>query len=211
MITEVGDKVISYLEPFRVGGSGANQFIDKLAGVVTVLSKQDKDAENKTIVKRFPVACGMSYDECINTGSYQDLVPNDQLGCITYLEEQPAILLGEQGGKQAWKCRYDLIAWMNKKKLGKASQCSVSSQIITTYIGAFPKFPINNGIYQKLLVKVVGQSPKNINPFLKYSYDEEVNQFLMAPFDYFSLPIEVTFEIDERCFTPFEKDTENVC
>lgn len=211
MIIEVGEKIKNYLEVYRVGGTGSNQFIDKLAGVVKVITKTDKDGDNRTIEKRFPVACGVTYNECINTGVYKDLVPNSKLGCIIYLEEVSNTFLGNKGRKSAWKAQYRLVCWMNKKKLGKDAECSISSQVIMTLINAFPQFPNNVDEFQQLFIRVIGQDPKSLNPFAKYGYGEDVNQYLMHPFDYFSLALEATFEIDQSCFTPFEKDTENVC
>jgi hypothetical protein len=210
MIDEAGEIVKNYLDIYRVGGSGSNQFIDKLAGVVTVISKTDRDGDNKTVFKRFPVACGVSYADCLN-GKYKDLVPNTQVGCITYLEEVAASFLGNRGRKQMWKLQFRLVCWMNKKKLGKDSSCSISSQVITTLMDAFPDFPKNEGNFQQFFVRVIGQDPKTLNPFSKYSYSEEINQHLMHPNEYFSLALEVTFEIDKSCVTPFEKETENDC
>ncbi len=210
MTEEVGNIVIGYLDQFRVGGSGSNQFIDKLAGVVQVISKTESDG-NRMVVKSFPVSCNLSYEECNSTSLYKDLVPDSRLGCITYLEDVSMVYVGNRGRKMGWKGQYRLVCWVNKKKLGKASLCSISSQIITTFLSAFPQFPTNEGNYQQVLVKVLGQDPKSYNPFAKYSYDEKVKQYLMHPFEYFSLPIEVSFEIDQSCIEAFEKDAENVC
>lgn len=211
MTEEVGNVVKSYLDVFRVGGSGSNQFIDKLAGVVTVITKTDRDGDNKTVYKSFPVSCGVTYDECINTGVYKDLVPNSKLGCIVYLEEVANNFIGRRGRKHLWKAQFRIVIWMNKKKLGKNSSCSVASQVIPTIVSAFPEFPKNEGNFQQLLVNVLGVDPKGLNPFAKYNYSEDVKQYLMHPFEYASLPIEVTYEIDQSCITPFEKDIENVC
>jgi len=210
MIVEVGEKIKGYLDDFRIGGSGTNQFIDKLAGVVQVISKSDKNGD-VTVKKYFPVACGMTYTECINSGKYKDLVPNSKLGFIFYLEEISLQFAGRNGRKYKWIARYKGVGWINKKKLGKSTSCSVSSQIITTLMTAFPEFPENNGNFQGLHIQIVGQDPKTSNPFAKYSYDESVNQFLMAPFEYFSLPIEASFETDPACFEPFELDVEEDC
>lgn len=211
MIVEVGNIIANYLDVFRVGGSGANQFIDKLAGVVQVITKTENDGGGRSFKKFFPVACGMSYSECNSTSKYKDLVPDSKVGCIVYIEDVAMQYIGNRGRKMGWKGQYRLVCWMNKKKLGKAENCSISSDVITTMLTAFPQFPENQGNYQQLMIKVLGQDPKSYNPFSKYSYDESVNQFLMHPYEYFSLAIEVSFEIDQACVTTFEKDTENVC
>jgi hypothetical protein len=210
MIEEVGEIAKNYLDTYRIGGSGSNQFIDKLAGVVQVITKEEK-YDTKTITKSFPVACNVDFAECNNPSVLKDLVPDSRLGCIVYFEGLSMSFVGQRGRKMAWRGQYRIVGWVNKKKLGKANLCSVSSQIITAIIAAFPQFPENAGIYQQLMVKVLGQEPKTSNPFSKFSYDEKINQYLMHPFDFFSLMTEVTFETDLSCIPVFEKETENIC
>ncbi len=210
MIVEAGNILKGFLEPFLVGGSGDNQFIDKLAGVVKPITKVDLDKDNKPVKKTFPVSCDASLSDCFASGRYKDFIPNSSLGCMVYFEDVANQYLGRDGRKFAWKAQYRLVCWLNQNKLGAAG-CSVTSQIITTFISAFPENPFNSGIFQRGEVSVLAQDPKSFNPFAKYSYDEEKTQFLMHPFDYFSLQIEYKYMLDKACFTPFTKNEEINC
>lgn len=212
MTTEIGNILKSYLEPLRVGGTGSNQFIDKLAGVVKSVTQSDLDGNNNRISKTFPVACGTSFADCNNTSIYTDLIPNSELGCIAYFEDLGVRLISEEGNKRNWKASYRLVSWLNQKKLGY-DDCSITGQVVNTMIEQFPKkyFNVTGTIYQKCSVEVLGQDPKSLNPFAKYTYDEDKTQYLMHPFDYFSIQIDFNYTVDSRCLTSFTKQTETTC
>ena len=84
MNVEIGNIVKGLLEPFVVGGSGTNQFIDSLAGVVKVLSKQERHENEGVIIKTFPVACDMSFADCSKPGKLKELMLESKLCCIFY-------------------------------------------------------------------------------------------------------------------------------
>lgn len=203
MTIEIGDIIKGYLQSLS--------FIDKLAGVVKVLNKVDVDQNGKTITKRFPVACNVDFSTCNTSDKYKDLIPDSSLGCIVFLEDLGVRFIGNKGNKQGWKASYRLVGWVNNSKLG-TDNCSVTGQIIASVINKFPIVPFNNGIYQSVVINVIGQDPKTGNdPFSKYSFDESKTQYLMYPFDYFSLIIDVNFDIDKRCLTDFIKSTPINC
>lgn len=210
MIIEVGNIVKSFLDKYLIGGAGTNQFIDKLAGVVKIITKTDVDGNNRAIKKTFPVACDLDMSDCIASGRYKDFIPNSNYGCIVYLEEVSNQYIGNSGRKMNWKAQYRLVCWINQKKLGY-NECSITSKIITTFINSFPEFPFNQGIYQTVSINILGQDPKNINPFSKYSYDEDKSQYAMYPYDYFSLMVEVNYSIDKSCIVNFIKNPETAC
>lgn len=203
MTVEVGNIIVGYLQGLT--------FIDKLAGVVKTITKSDVDGNNNPIRKTFPVACGLEFQDCINKGKYQDLVPDSKLKSIVYLEDSGIRLIRKEGYKNVYTASYRLVSWINQKALGYVDDCSITSKIIDVIISRFPDIPQTSGYYQELLIDVVGQDPKSLNPFSKYSYDEDRTQYLMRPFDYFSLQLEVTFKRDRRCAYQFEEEIEAAC
>lgn len=210
MIVEAGNIIVGFLEPLVVGGSGSNPFIDKLTGVVKPITKIDLDKDNKPIRKTFPVSCNVNAEDCLSNGRYKDLTPDSKIGCMVYLEDVSSKFAGRDGRKYNWINQYRLVSWINQKKLGVDS-CNVTSNIITTIIELLPEFPFNSGVFQRGEIDVIAQDPKSFNPFSKYSYDEDRTQYLMYPYDYFSLQIEFRYQLDKSCFTPFQKQTEIPC
>jgi len=209
MTVEIGNILINFLEPLLIGGSGENPFIDKLAGVIKTVVTSDLDSQNRPVRKSFPVACGISYSECLKSNRYLDLVPNGKLKSIVYLEDNGLRIVGTNGNKNQWKASYKLVGWLNQKEMGY-DDCSITSLIINEIINKFPELPVQINSpsewskYQRLLIEVEGQDPKSYNPFSKFSYDEDKTQYLMYPFDYFSLNLTVSFEMNKKCIEPFE-------
>ena len=211
MNVEIGNIVKGLLEPFLVGGSGTNQFIDKLAGVVKVITMQDKNESDSTIIKSFPISSNTSLEECKKPGAYKDLIPNSKYGCMVYLEEETGVdFISEDRNGKKYSTAFLLVGWINQKKLG-TSDCSVTGKIVNTIINALTIKPFNRDIYQSIIIEVTGQNPKSLNPFSKYTYDEENTKYLMAPYDYFSLKVEVIVNVNLACIEPFQKRTEIIC
>ncbi len=211
MNVEIGNIVKGLLEPFLVGGSGTNQFIDKLAGVVKVITMQDKNESDSTIIKSFPISSNTSLEECKKPGAYKDLIPNSKYGCMVYLEEESGVeKINEFNKVKQYRTSFLLVGWINQQKLG-SYDTSITGSIVNTIIGAISVKPFNSGIYQTIQIEVTGQNPKSLNPFSKYTYDEENTKYLMAPYDYFSLKVDVIVNVNLSCIEPFQKQTEIIC
>lgn len=211
MNVAIGNIIKGLLDPFQVGGIGSNQFIDKLAGVVKVISVSERNESEGQITKTFPISCNLTYAECNRSWGYKDLIPNSNYGCMVYLEEEGGVdKIETLRTSTKYKTSLLLVGWINQKKLG-SNECSVTGLIVNTIIAALSAKPFNSDIYQTIQIEVVGQNPKSVNPFSKYTYDEDNTKYLMAPFDYFSLKIDVTFSVNSLCLTPFEKTNEIIC
>lgn len=211
MNIEVGNILKGLLTSFEIGGVGTNQFIDKLAGVVKVISRSERTENDGLITKTFPISCSTTFEECNKSGAYKDLIPNSNYGCMIYFEEESGVdKIETLRTSTKYKTSFLLVGWLNQKKLG-TNECSITGQVVNTIINALSVKPFNDGIYQTIQIDVTGQNPKSLNPFSKYSYDEDATKYLMAPYDYFSLKIDVTFSVNSLCITPFEKQTEIIC
>lgn len=182
-----------------IGKVASLPFVDKYAGAVKVLSYKDPASDN--IVKRFPVDCNMDLENCKKGKRYLDLCPDDKKKSVMYLEDLGIRMVQREGNYTFWRSSFDLVCWLNLPKIGYQEGCSYS----TLAIGGIQKKLLVQqfhalGAYQYITINIIGQRPKTENPFAKYSYDETVNQFLMYPYDYFVLNLEIDFRMDIRCF-----------
>lgn len=193
MISQIGDIIID-----KISGL---PFIDKYTGVVKILSYKDKLPNGNFQTKKFPAACNITLDEC-STGRYKDLIPDDSKKSVLYLEDRGMRFIKKEGANISWRASYNLICWLNMPKLG-FNDCSYSAIAITSIVSKLPTTPFNsplfNNIYQKVNINLIGQESKANSPFAKYSYDETINQFLMYPFDYFTLLLDVDFTVNQKC------------
>lgn len=190
MTNEIGDIIKDKLS--------ALTFIEKLAGVVKTITISGQDKDNRVYKQSFPVACNMSFEDCTNGSRYQDLVPNSKLKSIVYLEDQGIRKNGVNGANTVYVASFLLVGWLNLKKLGESS-CSISGLVVASILKTLNVQPFNEGIYQRIRIEDLGQNPQSNIPFNKYSYDESKTQYLMYPFDYFSIPLQVTFELNTAC------------
>lgn len=188
MINQVGNILINKFATLP--------FVDKYAGVVKTLSFMMPKGET-TVKKMFPAACSTTIEEC-ESGQYKDLIPDSSKKSVMYLEDKGMRFIKREGGNLYWRGTYDLVCWLNMKKLG-FTDCSYSAIAITSIIAKVPLTPFNDGIYQRISIMPISQGSKQVNPFQKYSYDETVTQYLMYPFDYFVLTLEVDFIINQKC------------
>lgn len=200
MVIDIGDIIIGKLNSLP--------FIDKIAGVVKPIVYNSVGEGKKITKKTFPASCRTTWEQC-ESGRYKDLIPDSSKKSVLYLEDNGVRFVSRDGAKTKWKASYNLVCWLNMPKLGFEG-CSYSSTAIASIISKLPVTPFNDGIFHYIQINPVGQQQKALNPFQKYSYDETVNQFLMYPFDYFVLLIEVDFTTDKRCLevTPISSSTD---
>lgn len=188
MVVDIGDILISKLLTLP--------FIDKYAGVVkTIQYKTTKDSKIKSV----PASVRATITDC-ERGQYFDLCPDSTKKSVLFLEDRGTRLVRRQGGRNYFRASFDLICWLNMPQLGYEG-ASYSAIAVTGIITKFPVKPFNSGIYNGISITVQGEESKTRNPFAKYNYDETVGQYLMHPFDYFVLPIDVDFMVTQACIS----------
>ena len=103
------------------------------------------------------------------------------------------------------------MGWLNLAKLGQTS-CSISAAIIATLIKNLPGNHLNlPPVYQNIVWNITNILPKTAAIFSRYSYSEEVNQYLLFPFDYFALSVQIDFSVNSNCIEDFIPGEPNNC
>ena len=193
MINDIGEIIISRINTLP--------FVDKIGGVVKILSYSNVDKDNNTVKQSFPVECKapINLDAC-DTSRYLDLCPDDKKKSVIYLEDNGVRIVQSEGFKISFRASFDLVCWLNLPLLG-VENCSFSAAVITNIIKNLigKGVPFQSGIYQQVRIQPLFEQSKNVNPFSKYTYNLENQQLLMYPFDYFVLSIDIDFIVDARC------------
>ncbi len=185
-------------------------FIDRLGGLVKVIRKQEV-TDKGTIVKSFPVDCGTTLQDC-NTGKYKDLIPNSKYKSIHYFEDLGITISGQDQATFTFDAKLKLVGWLNLKKLGK-TDCSVShlaQAAILKKIRSKNFNDVSRGI-TNIQIRCTGIDPKTSVIFSKYSYPEEVTQYLMYPFDYYAMNFNVSFTVSTSCINDWMNGIPNDC
>lgn len=187
MVNDLGKIIVSQIEDLP--------FIDKLSGIVRTISFKDKQG----VLQKIPADCNLNLEDCLKGKRYLDMFPDDKKKSVIFLEDNGTRLINQEGNYSFWSSSIDLVAWFNLPKLG-VTECSYSAQAILAIISTIPLVPFNAlNTYQYVTINVIGERPKTYNPWAKYTIDETVTQFLMYPYDYFTLQLEFKFRIDKRC------------
>jgi hypothetical protein len=169
-------------------------FVEKLGGLVKTYEKQDPNGNTV----RYPVAYNLTETEC-NAGKYLDFVPDGKFKSSIYFEGDRARIT-RTSGKIHVEADLKLVCWMNLKKMGV--NLPYSHYAITQIAQAIPTRMFNytpDGIetpqYQRVQISLDSTEYENI--FSRYTYDKRV---LFFPYDYFSININVKFEINYECY-----------
>lgn len=198
MIADIGNIIIDKINTLP--------FIDKYAGVVRVINYKLTDGAKGS----FPVDCKISLSDCNKNKRYLDLCPDNKKKSVLYLEDSGLRQLNKTGLISNWNAQYNLVCWLNLPKLGFTG-CSYSAIAMGAIIKNLSLPQFHSGIYQYIDIKIVGQQPKSVDPFSKYSYDETINQYLMYPYDFFVLSLDLNFRMDARCIKIESLDPEKNC
>lgn len=175
-------------------------WVEHAAGLVKPLIKLTSvPKDGKMIVTRdvFPVSCDVSWADC-QGGKYKDLIPAQKYRSIIYFEDLGCVKVSNDGGYHNWKSRLKLVGWVNMSKFN-FNGCYLSPLLIQSIEKALPDYYFNSPPYAKIQVLSVSELPKDATIFSKYTYKEEVMQYLMFPFDYFALQIDTEFSISPDC------------
>lgn len=183
-------------------------FVDKIGGLVKPLALVRTDGE-KVVRKTIPIDCNVTHAQCIK-GRYTDLVPDSRYKSVIYFEDAGTSKLNDGRGDFSFQSNLKLVCWLNLKKLGK-DNCSVSALAIASILDVIPNKYINSSPYTRILITCTGEDPKTPAIFSKYTYDENAIQYLMYPYDYFSLNFQVKYTIPRGCITGLTPSTEIDC
>lgn len=184
-------------------------FADKVTGLVKVASVSDKNEAGQSIIRKYPISCDVSNTDC-EKGKYLDLVPSKKYKSIMYFEDGGTSLVEDKGRFLSYSARLKLVGWLNANKLG-STLCSISGVAVAALIKKLPRSFFHSGIYRNMRIVSLNQDIKGVAIFSKYTYKEEVVQYLMYPYDYFALNITVEFDIPVDCLEDWEEAVELNC
>lgn len=179
-------------------------WIDKIAGLVQTANIQEKIGDNIT-EKSYPIACDVTADACIK-GHYKDLIPDSKKKSVLYFEDRGGVQFeSREGGKLRYTASLRLVGWLNLKLLLEDScgtstgNCGVSGAYVIEIIKALPYIPFDVGDFYSITIEPPSQVERSVDIFSRYTYSEEATQYLLYPFDFFALDIDVEFTIIPEC------------
>lgn len=173
-------------------------FVDKIAGLVSVQSISVRDGE-ENITKTYPVACCTTADDC-KSGAYNDLCPNSDYKTVIYFEDGGVSFERSESNWKYYTSALRLVCWINVAKILEddcysGDSCTLASHLITEIIRELPEFPRDETPFHRLYFEISDQAIRSNSIFSAYTYNEKQVQYLMYPYDYFALDIKASFGI----------------
>jgi hypothetical protein len=182
------------------------EFIDKIGGLIRPISFDARNSENANDTITLPVSCDYSPETC-NQEQLTEFVPDESYLSVIYFEGNAINYRDLNSKYYEGNTNLRLVCWLNMPKLGTI-ECNSSIDIIQQIISEIPKtLTIANMINVRIST---GAIEKNNSIFSAYTYDEKATQYLMPPFDYFAININVQFWLARACAPLFMKG-EPVC
>ena len=175
-------------------------YVDRIAGLVYPLERTVAGADYKSVKQIFPVSCTESPEACTDDAVYKSLVPDAKYRSIIYFEEFSEVQFLERdrhGLKYATELL--LVCWFNTLRFVNGSRCNIGSLLASNIIGDLPFNYFNAAPYSQVHVTSVRQPIKSKDLFSKYTYNNELSQYLIYPFDFFALRIRVEFVLPLNC------------
>jgi hypothetical protein len=184
MNNKIANVIVDYIKDLT--------WIEKLAGLTQVVKISQNGVE-----KRYPVSCAMAFDNACVEGCYDELAPNSAYKSVVYFEDGGFNFVKQERNKLYYDSTLRLIAWLNYNKLGGG--CGSTGNYIIDIISAMPSHPVNIEDLLGANFRVVSQAIRSEDIFSKYTYNVYATQYLMLPFDFFSLEIKTSFYIIPEC------------
>ena len=186
----------------------------RLTTPVRIIDHQDRETEEQTFVI-FPVSCNVTAADCLETDTrYYPLVPDSTKKSIAYWEQQGGFsFTNENDGFLTGSAVARFVAWLNISELGK-TDCTITADIIGPLLNTLDvtKTP-TSGVFTngQIKFKVIEQVEKSADIFSAYTYDNQETGYLLFPYDYFALDVEISLKIDKNCFSAFTTESAITC
>lgn len=182
MIHLIADKIVESLATLP--------FVDKITGVVKPLKYYGPEKKVITI----PVAFNADPSTC-SSSQLNDYVPDSKKRSIIYFEDQGTTFT-RNGDAYEMTSGLRLICWFNHKKIGAQYNTALISLNLLSHI------PGNLGNFDNLIgvwIDVQRQEPNDGAAFSRYTYVEEISQYITYPYDYVSFIIQATYKVRPGC------------
>jgi hypothetical protein len=170
--------------------NGSSDFLSKPCGVARL---QRERVEKK--VKVYPVVPNLDPNTC-NKQPYLAMVPSTDETAYCFFEVIDDLV--NENEKKRFKAiaTVRLVGWINTKRFENYKSSSIELSLMKYLSISNLELPSN---ITPTSLEILRIEPKNAQIFSKYTFDEVETQYLMHPFDYFSIQFKIIYTIAYGC------------
>ena len=129
---------------------------------------------------------------------------------MLYFEDNGSVLnlSVRHTGLNFWRSKLRLVVWMNQKLLSETFNIELATLAMNEMITLLCTNPVNQDVFKNFKAEVASIPPATSALFSQYDYNEKETQFLMPPYDFFAVDLEVSFGIPKGCRVPVIPDSD---
>jgi hypothetical protein len=186
MINRIADEIA-----YRI--KSGTTWIETSVGIVKSVTSKSKAGTDVTE----PIYFNTERNYC-NGADYISLTPNSGKKSICYFEINGKPRVEENGRKgTSFIATLTAVVWVNYNKINIGM---IDTDILVAdFLQTLPQTLPADGYYNRVLLDVASVEIQNGEVFRKYSYNDQ-QQYLMYPYDYFTVDINVSYTIPKGCF-----------
>jgi hypothetical protein len=187
-------------------------YIEKCAGLVQKVIQYDESEQAqalglKVVRSSYPVSSQINALECWQNGRYTDLVPSSEKMSLAYCEATSDIMesfVRNMDYAKEYSQSFKYVFWLNLPKMGISTEYVKENIIIEALrvINETMGFQFG-GVQMGMIASTNLISHHEPSIFSEYTYDNNVIQNMMYPYDYFAINFKVTALISDNCLPPF--------
>lgn len=169
---------------------------DQVAGLVQTVHTFTPDQKSKS----YPVSCDVTADACAK-GDYLALTPDSSKKSVLYFEDGGCSMIEKAGNRLKFRSNLRLVGWLNFLKIAGVTceadlrGCGTTGDYVIDVIKALPTSPISTADFVSIMVTNIDEAEHSSDIFSKYTYSEELVQYLLFPYGFFCLDLTINFTI----------------
>lgn len=176
-------------------------YLDRTCGLVQTFDRVIEGDNGISVVKRIPVTTSASFQECNTSLTQFDMIPNSKYKGMLYFEDGG--ITGQTPVRNGieYISRIRLVCWLNTKLIKGEQDPLLAGMIMADIIRKLGGNPFNSAPFTRITVQVANIPVQDKAIFKNYDYSEQQTQYLMAPFAYFALDLNVSFAVPNSCLS----------
>jgi hypothetical protein len=173
-------------------------FVDKITGIVKTALIQVADK-----VKTIPIAVNLNVSAC-DDSTLLNFIPDSSKTSIIYFEDKGTQMTKMENQSVYFTSNFTLVCWFNYEKVNH--MLTNTSQITGNLIKYLPDVMGNISPLIGVVLSVTGEQANDGAVFSKYSYIEEINQYITYPYGYVALDLQAEFRVRKDCIADIQID-----
>lgn len=169
---------------------------DQVSGLVQTVHTFTPEQKSKS----YPVSCDVTADACVK-GDYLALTPDSSKKSVLYFEDGGCSMIERVGNRLKFRSSLRLVGWLNFLKINEVTceadlrSCGTVGDYVIEVIKLLPTSPITTTDFVSIMVSGIDEAEHSSEIFSKYTYSEELVQYLLHPYGFFAIDLSINFVI----------------